>query len=59
MILGWQLAFDSISSILLPMPFGWVADRYGRKWVATAALGGCILSFGWTLLSVSRPMAGH
>ena len=53
MIQGWQFAFDSISSILLAVPYGWVADRYGRKLVITMALGGCILAYGWTLAVVS------
>ncbi|EPE26904.1 MFS general substrate transporter [Glarea lozoyensis ATCC 20868] len=50
MIQGWQVAFDSISSILLAVPYGWVADKYGRKLVITAALGGCIMAYVWTLL---------
>ena len=55
MIQGWQFAFDSISSILLAVPYGWVADRYGRKLVITMALGGCILAYWWTLAVVSFP----
>jgi hypothetical protein len=54
MIQGWQLAFDSISSILLAVPYGWVADKYGRKLVIVTALGGCILAYVWTLLVVSE-----
>jgi MFS family permease len=54
MIQGWQLAFDSISSILLAVPYGWVADKYGRKLVITVALGGCIMAYVWTLLVVSK-----
>jgi MFS family permease len=53
MIVGWQLAFDSISSIVLAVPYGWVADKYGRKPVLVAALGGCVLAYVWTLLVVS------
>lgn len=28
---GWQVFFDGIPSLALAMPFGWIADRYGRK----------------------------
>jgi hypothetical protein len=55
MIQGWQMGFDSISSILLAVPYGWVADKYGRKLVIVTALGGCILAYVWTLLVVKKP----
>lgn len=52
-ILGWQFFFDSVPAILLPIPFGYVADKHGRKWVLTLAMFGYFLSYAWTLLAVS------
>lgn len=51
-VLGWQLFFDSIPAIILPVPFGYIADSYGRKWVMVLALLGYAVSWAWTLFSV-------
>lgn len=53
-ILGWQLFFDAIPAILLPIPYGWLADRYGRKWILVAGLLGITASFAWILVVVSK-----
>lgn len=50
MIFGWQDTFDAIPGILLAVPFGTLADKYGRKWIFTTALGGLQLSSAWILL---------
>jgi hypothetical protein len=47
-----QLFFDSIPAILLPIPYGYLADKYGRKWILFMAMLGYTLSYAWTLLAV-------
>lgn len=44
-VMGWQLFFDSIPAILLPIPYGYLADARGRKWVLVLALAGFALSW--------------
>ncbi|KAI1421270.1 major facilitator superfamily domain-containing protein [Xylaria sp. FL1777] len=51
-ILGWQLFFDSIPAILLPLPFGYLADKYGRKWILHTAMIGYTLTWASTLLFI-------
>ena len=53
MVLGWQLFFDSIPAILLPIPYGYIADKKGRKWILFLALTGYTLSWASTLFFVS------
>lgn len=42
-VMGGQLFFDSISSILLPLPYGLLADVWGRKLLLVIGIGGCTL----------------
>ncbi|KAH6648823.1 major facilitator superfamily domain-containing protein [Truncatella angustata] len=51
-ILGWQFFFDSLPAILLPVPFGYLADQYGRKWIMTLAMMGYLLSCAWPLFAL-------
>lgn len=51
-ILGWQYLFDSIPAILLPIPYGYLADKQGRKWILTWAMAGFALSYAFTLFAV-------
>ncbi|KAI0124981.1 major facilitator superfamily domain-containing protein [Xylariales sp. AK1849] len=51
-ILGWQAFFDSLPAILLPIPYGYLADKYGRKWILTLAMTGYTLSYMVTLFLV-------
>ena len=53
-LLGWQYFFDSLPAILLPLPYGYLADKNGRKWLITLSLLGVTLSYAWTLVSVSK-----
>jgi hypothetical protein len=52
-VLGWQLFFDSIPAILLPLPFGYFADKYGRKWILFSSIVGYTLTWVSTLVFVS------
>ncbi|KAI0391243.1 major facilitator superfamily domain-containing protein [Xylariaceae sp. FL0594] len=51
-VLGWQLFFDSIPAIILPLPFGYLADTYGRKWIFVTAMIGYSLTWSSTLFFV-------
>ncbi|KAM0334564.1 hypothetical protein ACHAPQ_005102 [Fusarium lateritium] len=51
-VVGWQYFFDAIPAILLPIPYGYVADLYGRKWILVLALVGYTLSWASTLFFV-------
>ncbi|TXC00656.1 hypothetical protein FocTR4_00008177 [Fusarium oxysporum f. sp. cubense] len=37
-VVGWQYFFDAIPAILLPIPYGYVADLRGRKWILVGVL---------------------
>jgi hypothetical protein len=50
MIFGWQDMFDAIPGILLAVPFGTLADKWGRKWILFANLMGLQLGTAWILL---------
>lgn len=54
-ILGWQSFIDSIPAILLPIPFGYLADKYGRKWIMTLGLVGFTLAYAWIEFVVCPP----
>ncbi|KAI0805581.1 major facilitator superfamily domain-containing protein [Xylaria sp. FL0064] len=51
-VLGWQLFCDSVPAIILPLPFGYLADRYGRKWILHTAMIGYTLSWASTLFFI-------
>jgi hypothetical protein len=49
MIFGWQDTFDAIPGLLLAIPFGALADKWGRKWIFVASLVGLQLNAAWVL----------
>jgi len=49
MIFGWQEMFDAIPGILLAVPFGTLADKWGRKWIFFASLMGLQFGTAWIL----------
>lgn len=57
LVLGWQLFFDSIPAILFPIPYGYLADKYGRKWILFLAVTSYTLSWALTLFFVTLPDA--
>ncbi|CAI6301629.1 unnamed protein product [Periconia digitata] len=50
MIFGWQDTFDAIPGMLLAVPFGALADKWGRKWILATSLVGLQLKASWVLL---------
>ncbi|KAH8698674.1 P-loop containing nucleoside triphosphate hydrolase protein [Talaromyces proteolyticus] len=50
--LGWLSFFESIPAILLPIPYGYIADLCGRKWILVLALAGYAMSTAATLCFV-------
>lgn len=44
---GWQQTFNGFPSLLLALPYGWLADRYGRKPFVMLSAAGCILQVIW------------
>ena len=47
---GWQQFFDGLPSLLLALPFGWAADRFGRKPVIFAGMLAFVLRAVWVEL---------
>lgn len=50
MLKGWDTAFACIPGLLLALPYGYVADRYGRKIVLVLSLVGVALGIAWVQL---------
>lgn len=50
MLKGWDAAFACIPGLLLAFPYGYIADRYGRKIVLILSLVGVTLSYVWVQL---------
>ncbi|KAF2807397.1 MFS general substrate transporter [Mytilinidion resinicola] len=50
MVFGWQDLFDAIPGILLAVPYGALADKYGRKWILVLGFLGLELSMLWIML---------
>lgn len=53
-LLGWVYFSNSVPAILLPIPFGYLADKYGRKWILVMAMMGFTASYALPLYLVSR-----
>ena len=55
---GWQDTFDAIPGILLAVPFGTLADKWGRKWILATTLLGLQLGMAWVLF-ICTSVFGH
>ncbi|TQV90710.1 MFS transporter [Cordyceps javanica] len=55
MVSAMDLAAEMIVPILVQIPFGIIADKYGRRIVIFLALFGCALKIGWTVFVLSFP----
>lgn len=47
---GWQMTFDFVPGLLTAVPYGFVADKYGRELVLTLSMLGITLSSGFYIL---------
>jgi hypothetical protein len=47
MVRGWDATFSCIPGLLLAVPYGVIADKFGRKLVLTLGLLGAVLSVVW------------
>lgn len=48
-LLGWQSFFDNIPGIFLALPYGLLADRYGRRLIMTLSFVGQFAGMLWVL----------
>ncbi|KAK1590933.1 ATP synthase F0 [Colletotrichum navitas] len=55
MIKGWQTSFGSIPPLLTAIPYGVIADKYGRRPVLSLAMLGIMLEFTWRLQPLLWP----
>lgn len=54
---GWQDFFDYIPGLFLAIPFGMLADRYGRKWLCLMNIASMWLRMGWICFVCAFPHA--
>jgi hypothetical protein len=50
MLNGWDAALSCIPGLFLALPYGYIADRYGRKIVLLLSLIGVTLGLAWVQL---------
>ncbi|KAL0937506.1 MFS transporter [Colletotrichum truncatum] len=55
MIKGWMNSFDCIPSLITSIPYGIIADKYGRRPVLSLAMFGLLLEFTWMLQPLLWP----
>lgn len=49
-LLGWQSFFDNIPGLLLTLPYGILADKYGRRLIMTLSFVGQFVGMSWVLI---------
>ena len=50
MIRGWDMTFSCLPGLLLSIPYGVLADKYGRRFVTILSLIGVTLAAFWLML---------
>ncbi|KAK2729476.1 major facilitator superfamily transporter [Colletotrichum kahawae] len=55
MVKGWLNSFDCIPPLITSIPYGIIADKYGRRPVLTLAMFGLCLEFMWMLQPLLWP----
>jgi len=59
MLKGWQIALESVGSLLLAIPFGWFADTYGRKPLMLMLAVSFVLKAAWIQIVCEFPTIHH
>ena len=54
---GWQDFFDYLPGLFLAIPFGMLADKYGRKWLSVLNVASIWLRMGWICFICAFPHA--
>ncbi|KAJ5655118.1 MFS general substrate transporter [Penicillium lividum] len=49
-LLGWQSFFDNIPGLFLALPYGILADKYGRRLIMTLSFVGQFAGMSWVLI---------
>ncbi|GKT65419.1 ATP synthase F0 [Colletotrichum tofieldiae] len=55
MIKGWQASFDCVAPLLTSIPYGVIADKYGRRPVLSLAMLGVTLELLWQIQPLLFP----
>lgn len=48
MLRGWDQTLSCIPSIIMAVPYGVVADKYGRRPVLLLSLSGVVMALAWS-----------
>ncbi|KFA73437.1 hypothetical protein S40288_04186 [Stachybotrys chartarum IBT 40288] len=55
MVRSWQLVVENLVPVVVQIPFGVLADKYGRRPVLILSFVGCILNVAWVMLVLGLP----
>ncbi|RDA88435.1 hypothetical protein CP532_5559 [Ophiocordyceps camponoti-leonardi (nom. inval.)] len=55
MIRSWSMSADMLIPLVVQVPFGIIADKYGRRTVLSLSFVGCILQTSWIILVLLFP----
>ncbi|ODA83166.1 hypothetical protein RJ55_01677 [Drechmeria coniospora] len=55
MVRSWSLSSEMFVPLLVQIPYGIIADKYGRRIVLFLALFGCCLQLAWVMVTLSFP----
>ncbi|PHH73090.1 hypothetical protein CDD80_4039 [Ophiocordyceps camponoti-rufipedis] len=55
MIRSWSMSADMLIPLVVQVPYGILADRYGRRTVLILAFVGCVLQTSWVILVLRLP----
>ncbi|KAK1985383.1 ATP synthase F0 [Colletotrichum cereale] len=55
MVKGWQASFNCVAPLLTAIPYGVIADKYGRRPVLSLAMLGITLEFIWMMQPLLWP----
>ncbi|RCI12671.1 hypothetical protein L249_0870 [Ophiocordyceps polyrhachis-furcata BCC 54312] len=55
MVRSWSMSADMLIPLVVQVPFGIVADKYGRRMVLSLSFAGCVLQTWWTMLVLLFP----